>query len=59
MELLAGCGSIDLIDGAEWIRGCGALGASDLYPIREAAKGGCISWSVRDIKYVIGGNYKL
>ena len=40
MELLAGCGSIDLIDGAEWIRGCGALGASDLYPIREAAEGG-------------------
>ena len=54
MELLAGCGSIDLIDGAEWIRGCGALGASDLYPIREAAKGGggCISWSVRGVEYV-------
>ena len=34
-----GCGSIDFIGGAEWIRGCEALGAPDLYLIREAGKG--------------------
>ena len=40
IEARTGCGSIDFIGGAEWIRGRGALGAPDLYPIREAAEGG-------------------
>ena len=59
MEARTGCGSIDFIGRAEWIRGGRALGAPDLYPIREAAKeGGCISWSVRGVEYVTGGNYE-
>ena len=43
IEARTGCGSIDFIGGAEWIRGGGALGAPDLYLIREAAEGGCAS----------------
>ena len=39
IEARTRCGSIDFIGGAEWIRGCGAPGAPDLYPIQEAAKG--------------------
>jgi hypothetical protein len=39
VEARAGCGSIDFIGGAEWIRGGGALGAPDLYPIQEAGRG--------------------
>jgi hypothetical protein len=38
IEAPTGCGSIDFIGGAEWIRGRGALGAPDLYPIRETAE---------------------
>jgi len=59
IEARTGYGSIDFIGGAEWIRGCGAPRAPDLYLIREAAKGGgCISWSVRGVEYVTGGNYE-
>ena len=38
IEARTGCGSIDFIGGAEWIRGCGALRALDLYLIWEAAE---------------------
>ena len=59
IEARTGCGSIDFIGGAEWIRGGGALGAPDLYLIREAARGvRCISWLVYSVKYVTGGNYE-
>ena len=40
IEAYTGYGSINFIGRAEWIRGGRALGALDLYPIREAAKGG-------------------
>ena len=60
IEARTGCGSIDFIDGAEWIGGGGALGAPNLYLIRQAAEGGgCISWSVRGVEYATGGNYDI
>ena len=40
IEARTACGSINFIGGEEWIRGYGAPRAPDLYPIREAAKGG-------------------
>ena len=59
IEARTGYGSIDFIGGVEWIRGGGALRAPDPYPIWEAAKvEGYISWSVRGVKYVTGGNYE-